>query len=229
MGAKGSVSVVQLIMRDTMEEQLRTYVNSDKANTTPASCGVSSPDNAMPSPGRTTDGSSSPAAVAAAVLSDSAPSPSRKRPIQKSPWEGGKRRSRPRGVGSRRGTSGANSSASSQQEHAKVHFLLTSLRFSKEAVEGKGEGRVRNGRDEGGEGEGEMEVEEDGGNVQAEAGWKGKGKGRAPAIGGRGSSFYGDNSGVYGVNSGVAGKGETEGVVRRGVTFASRSVDDQQP
>lgn len=211
MGAKGSVSVVQLIMKDTMEQELRSYVNSDKSkrgvatsNNTTAAAGLAGASSSTPRASDTAIGYSncypSPplgpaqgAVTAGAVVGDArcsaaavaadagaTPPPSRKRPREKSPWEGsGRKRARSGKKVPGRGNS-SSSSSSSQQEHAKVHFLLTSLRSSKAAASaGGGEAGQKGHTREEEEEEAEEEVKEDGDAERS--GWKGKGKGKGKA------------------------------------------------
>ncbi|CAM9678677.1 unnamed protein product [Ectocarpus fasciculatus] len=219
MGAKGSVSVVQLIMKDTMEQELRSYVNSDKAQqaTTPAAAGSRrgslSPGDGSPN-GHTVHPSSPVRGAGAAGGVDdrfpanggvggSTPTPPRKKPREKSPWEGrGRKRARSGGSGGggkRVAGGGGGMSASSRQEHAKVHFLLTSLRSSKAAAaEGGGDGKDKE-KQRGGEEEEEEEDGEGDASVSSSA-CQGNGKGKAK------------------------GKGKGKKAVRRGVTFAEDVV-----
>ncbi|CAM9586767.1 unnamed protein product, partial [Laminaria digitata] len=212
MGATGSVTVVQLIMKDTMEQELRSYVNNvDKAR--PRGAARSSPyltkgeglnNSAFGAHSTSRRYYESPASVAAATVTNGTPSPSpRKTPHEKGPWEkGGRKRPRPRG-GGRRGSGGGGrssaSSSSSHQEHAKVHFLLTSLRSSKGVIVGGSGGGTDNGK-KGGEEDGEEEEEQE---EEEEEG------------GGRG-----DREGGGGDRAGWKGKGNKKAVAKRGVTFS---------
>ncbi|CAB1102276.1 unnamed protein product [Ectocarpus sp. CCAP 1310/34] len=216
MGAKGSVSVVQLIMKDTMEQELRSYVNSDKTRNaaptaTPGSrWGSLSPSHGSPDGHTAHPSSPLRGARAAGGVDDrfpanggvggSTPTPPRKKPREKSPWEG-RGRKRPRSGGSgKRVTGGGGLSASSRQEHAKVHFLLTSLRPSKAAAAQGGDGGEKDKeKPRGGE---EEEEEEDG-------------EGDAGAL----SSARQGN-----VKGKGKGKGKGKKAVRRGVTFAEDVV-----
>lgn len=136
MGAKGSVSVVQLIMKDTMEEELRSYIGLEHVNSDII-------DNHQEKHNQHSK-------------------PSR----HKSPWENSGKRSR-RSVGG--GTGGGKrivgrgfsrsvpysaSSSSVHQEHAKVHFLLTSLRSSRSRRGGDEEFDANDGILDGGKGKG---------------------------------------------------------------------------
>eukprot|EP00903_Cladosiphon_okamuranus_P012127 g11378.t1 len=183
MGAKGSVSVVQLIMKDTMEQELHSYVNSDKSkkpvtvttdpNAAAASPGASGRPPAVGLPKIHPNGCPSPPRGSAQVAAEAGatPPPSRKTPREKSRWERGGRK-RARSAEKAAGKGQASSSSSLLQEHAKVHFLLTSLRSSKAAASaGRAEDKPSaRKQDE----EGEEEEYGDGG----QSGWKGKGKGK---------------------------------------------------
>ncbi|CAN0199422.1 unnamed protein product [Ectocarpus sp. 4 AP-2014] len=217
MGAKGSVSVVQLIMKDTMEQELRSYVNSDDKtrNATPTATpgsrwGSISPSNGSPNGHTAHPSSPLRGAGAAGGVDDrfpanggvggSTPTPPRKKPREKSPWEG-RGRKRPRSGGSgKRVAGGGGLSASSRQEHAKVHFLLTSLRSSKAAAAqgGDGGGKDKEKQTGGEEEEEEEDGEGDAGSLSSARQGNGKGKGK------------------------VKGKGKK--AVRRGVTFAEDVV-----
>lgn len=207
MGAKGSVSVVQLIMKDTMEQELRSYVNNN--SDTPSTSGGKTVRSKSQG---TQNRSPASEAAAATVASGSPPSSPRKPSKAKSPWEAvGKKRARSRGQQRRGPPSSGNASASVQQEHAKVHFLLTSLRSSRSAAE---EARkVADETIEGGEEEEEQEFNER---------LNGKGKGRG--------NGKGKPAGDVGIDK--KGKDETieKAVRRRGVTFADTSDhEDGQP
>lgn len=214
MGAKGSVSVVQLIMKDTMEQELRSYVNSDKTRNAATIATPGSRRGSLPPANGSRNGHtahpSSPLRGAGPVggvddrfpanggVGGSTPTPPRKKPREKSPWEGrGKKRPRSGGSVKRVAGSGSGLSASSRQEHAKVHFLLTSLRSSKAASAQEVGGRKDKEEQRDGEEE-EEEEDGEGGEGASSSARQGNGKGK--------------------------GKGKGKKAVRRGVTFAEDVV-----
>lgn len=182
MGAKGSVSVVQLIMQDTMEEQLRTYVNSGTDSGAPSTNADSPTGTPQPLLGRHTSPAEAAArAVNGDILSEKTSSGESGKP-RVAAEKAGKKRPRSRGVGRR----ASQTSSSSQQDLAKVHFLLTSLRSSRGAgTAGGGEdavGRVESvdyehNRERIEEDE-EVRLREDGDEDDSVEKWHGKGKGK---------------------------------------------------
>lgn len=215
MGAKGTVSVVQLIMQDTMEQELRSYVNNGHNGGGGGSTSDSSSLRATAAAAAAATARASQLsqhdsrASAAAHALDTPKSPVKSHERNRDSQQSGSKRKRLRSGGPR-SSSSRSMPISSQQDHAKVHFLLTSLRSSRSGgvlMGGDGSRRrddlcVDSCGEEGGEEEtnGHLEhqageedsVEEWDGNGMGKGKGKGKGKGRVAR---RAVAFAGDFDG----------------------------------